>query len=306
MSNQQFAEPEEQDSQQRGINVDPREAQANSQQVVDVDPADKIQPQPAPGRRRSRLWLWILIAVMVGALAASGIDETFHIFQHRSTETHIYQVNSLPTLIIHEHTGSITIRKGGDNSRVTIKAMKRVSAFNTIPTVAYSQNGNTITADEHGGGSLFGFSNVNFDVTVPSNTNLQIHADTGEIQVSDINGAMSLTTNTGTISAEQDILNRQSVLHSDTGSVTFSGSLTPNGHYEMSSDTGSVDVTLPTEAAFHVDATTNAGTFSCSFPGLKAEQLNALGSVVHGDVGNTPGANLTLKTNTGAIDIHQG
>ncbi|MFL5625243.1 MAG: hypothetical protein ACJ788_06555, partial [Ktedonobacteraceae bacterium] len=108
------------------------------------------------------------------------------------------------------------------------------------------------------------------------------------------------------ISAEQDILNRQSVLHSDTGSVTFSGSLTPNGHCEMSSDTGSVDVTLPSEAAFHIEATTNSGTFSSSFPGLNVEQLNALGSIVHGDVGNTPRANLTLKTNTGAIDIHQG
>ncbi len=306
MSNQQFAEPEWQDSQQRNIHTDPREPLAECPPAVNVDPREKIQPQPAPRWRKSKLWLWILIAVIIGALAASGIDETFHILQYRATETHIYQVNSRSTLRIHENTGSITINKGGDNSRVTIKAIKRVSAFNNIPTVVYSQNGNTITADEHGGGSFFGFSNVNFQVTVPSNTNLQIHSDTGEIQVSHINGAMSLTTNTGAIIADQDTLSGQSVFHSDTGSVTFSGSLAPNGHYEISADTGSVDVTLPSQAAFHIDATTNTGTFSSSFPSLNAQPFNGIGSVVHGNVGNTPGANLTLKTNTGPIDIHRG
>lgn len=298
MSNQQYAEPEWQDSQEqqmynpRGINVDPRE---------------KIQPQSAPGRRKSRLWLWIVIGVIVVALAGSGIDEAFGTFTNTSTETHTYQVDSqsLPTLVIHDSTGSITIQKGGDNSQVTITAIKRTSAFNNAPTVKYAKNGSTITADEQGRSSFLGSSSVDFEVTVPVNANLQIHSDTGEIQVSDINGTMSLTTNTGAITANQDTLSGQSVLHSDTGSVTFNGSLAPDGNYEMSTNTGSVDVTLPSDAAFHIDASTDTGTFSSSFPNLNADHPNPVGSVVHGDVGNDPTAHLTLKTNTGSIDIHQ-
>jgi hypothetical protein len=306
MSNQQFAEPEWQDSRGSNINADSQEQQMSNPQGINVDPREKIQPQSAPGRRKSRLWLWILIGVIVVALAGSGIDEAFGTFTNTSTETHTYQVGSqsLPTLVIHDNTGSITIHKGGDNSQVTITAIKRASAFNNAHTVAYSKNGSTITADEQGGGNFLGFSSVDFEVTVPSNANLQIHSDTGEIQVSEINGTMSLTTNTGAITATQDTLSGQSVLHSDTGSVTFNGSLAPNGNYEMSADTGSVNVTLPSNAAFHVDATTDTGTFSSSFPNLNAAHPNTVGSVVHGNVGNAPTANLTLKTNTGSIEIH--
>jgi hypothetical protein len=306
MSNQQFAEPEWQDSRGSNINADSREQQMYNPQGINVDPREKIQPQSAPGRRKSRLWLWILIGVIVVALAGSGIDEAFGTFTNTSTETHTYQVGSqsLPTLVIHDNTGSITIQKGGDNSQVTITAIKRTSAFNNAPTVAYSKNNSTITADEQGGGNFLGFSSVDFEVTVPSNANLQIHSDTGEIQVSDINGAMSLTTNTSAIVATQDTLSGHSVLHSDTGSVTFNGSLAPHGNYEMSTNTGSVDVTLPRDAAFHVDASTNTGTFSSNFPNLNADHPNTVGRVVHGNVGNAPTANLTLKTNTDSINIH--
>src|SRR6266567_153285 len=178
MSNQQFAEPEWQDSQQHNIHTDPREPQAGNPPAVNVDPREKIQPQPTPKRRKSKLWLWILIALIVGALAGSGIDETFHTFQHRSIETHTYQVNSLPTLIIHDNTGSITIHRGDDNSHITITTTKYAPVYSNTPTVEFFQNGNTITANERGGGFL-GFSNADFEVTVPSNTNLQIHSDTG-------------------------------------------------------------------------------------------------------------------------------
>src|SRR5438067_481927 len=111
MSNQQFAEPQWQDPGGSNVNTDPREQQMYNPQMVNVDPREKIQPQPAPRRRKSRLWLWILIGVIVVALAGSGIDEAFGTFTNTSTETHTYQVasQSLPTLVIHDNTGSITI-----------------------------------------------------------------------------------------------------------------------------------------------------------------------------------------------------
>src|SRR5258708_37001384 len=126
MSDQQFAEPEWQDSRGSNINADSQEQQMYNPQGINVDPREKIQPQSAPGRRKSRLWLWILIGVIVVALASSGIDEAFGTFTNTSTETHTYQVGSqsLPTLSTHDNTGSVIKQHSARISRSTTTDLK--------------------------------------------------------------------------------------------------------------------------------------------------------------------------------------
>ena len=168
-------------------------------------------------------------------------------------ETHTYTVSSgsLPHLVINDDTGSITIHRGSSNSQVTIQATKHVSAFNSTPKVQYNQDGNTVTASvQDANGFSFGINNVDFDVSIPANADLQIHTDTGAINVNGVSGSMSLTTDTGAINATQDGLGGQSILKSDTGSVTYNGSIDPYGNYEFSTNTGAVDVTIPSNSSF--------------------------------------------------------
>jgi DUF4097 and DUF4098 domain-containing protein YvlB len=89
-------------------------------------------------------------------------------------------------------------------------------------------------------------------------------------------------------------------------SITFVGSIGSSGNYEFSTNTGSVNVTLPGNATFHVDATTDTASISSNFPGVNVQKHNAVSSEAHGDVGSSPNAQVTLKTNTGSIELHRG
>jgi len=155
------------------------------------------------------------------------------------------------------------------------------------------------------GPRFIGLSVVTFDITVPNAIDLSLKSNTGSIDVNGVTGQMSLQSNTGSITAEQDTLTSSSTLSTDTGSVTFNGFIGQSGAYNFSTNTGSVNVTLPPDATFHLDAKTDTGSFNSDFAVPGADK-QGLGSEVHGDVGNSPNTNLTLTTNTGSIHLHQG
>ncbi len=77
-----------------------------------------------------------------------------------------------------------------------------------------------------------------------------------------------------------------------------------NSNYVFSTNTGSVNVTLPSDSTFHVDAKTDTGSFNSDFPVSNTDK-QGLGSEVHGDVGNSPTTTITLNTNTGSINLNQ-
>ena len=308
MENQQFDQQEWRSSQQY-INTDPREQQGYGPQPGIIDPREKIQPIP----RRRRPWLWIIGALVIIALLGSGLQAGLRSIINTSSETHIYTVSALPTLVLNDDNGTVTIHTGGANSQVTVQAIKHFQAFGgSAPAVQYSHDGNTINAtvqNQSNNFLSFGSNNVDLNVTVPANANLQIHTETGSIDVSGVSGTMSLSTTTGSISANQGVLSGQSTLQTNEGSINFDGSIAPSGNYQFSSDSGSVDVTLPASSSFHVDATTNRGSIDSDFSEVQVRDHDFSGSDAHdahGDVGNGSSASVTLKTNTGSINLHEG
>jgi len=154
--------------------------------------------------------------------------------------------------------------------------------------------------------NLFTSPSVDIDATVPSAANLHLKTNTGGIDVTGISGQMSLRSDTGSIAATQAVLAASSQLSTNTGTVTFDGAIGPQGSYQFVTDTGSVNVTLPGTPAFHVDASTNTGSVWTDFPGLMVQHPSLTSSEMHADVGSTPQATLTLRTNTGSISLHRG
>jgi hypothetical protein len=311
MENQQFENQEWQTPQQHYGNTDPREQQGPQgqqgyyPQPVYVDPREKIQPPP----RRHRPWLWIVAAIVIIALLGSGIQSGLRNVVNTSSETHTYSVSTLPTLVLNDDTGTVTIHTGGSGSQVTIQATKHFQSFGSAPAVQYSQSGDTINAtvkNQNDSFMSFGSDNVDFNVTIPANANLDVHSDTGTINVTGVSGTMALTTDTGSITANEDTLSGPSTLKSDTGSVTFAGSIGTSGSYQFLTDTGSVNATLPANASFHVDASTDTGSINSDFTEVNVQKQDFAGGSAHGDVGSNPNATVTLKTNTGSINLHKG
>jgi DUF4097 and DUF4098 domain-containing protein YvlB len=78
-----------------------------------------------------------------------------------------------------------------------------------------------------------------------------------------------------------------------------------DGTYTFTTDTGSVNVTLPAQSVFHVDASTSTGSINTNFPGVIVQHHQVTGADAHGDVGAAPQATLTLSTSTGSINLYQ-
>lgn len=273
----------------------------------------------APPRRRHSPWPWIVLAVFlvlvftwVVGLFFSTIGFNFPGYTNTVTETpRHFAVSATPTVVINNDIGSIHVQSGDAGSDVTIQATKHAGLGSNVNNVqvSYSQNSSanviTVNVDRTSNASFFNSPSVDFQVTVPNNASLELKTNTGGLDVNGVSGRMSVRSNTGSVEVRNGVLNSGSMLNSNTGSITFNGSINKTGSYQFMTNTGSVNVTLPASSAFHLDASTDTGSITSDFPGVYVQHPNFTGAVVHSDVGSSPQATITMTTNTGSINLHQ-
>ena len=98
-----------------------------------------------------------------------------------------------------------------------------------------------------------------------------------------------------------DTLNGNVTLLNNSGTITFSGAINPSGIYQFTGNGGLIDITLPHDGAFHVDATANNNTVSSNFAGVVVQN-----GEIHANIGRSPRANVTIYNNSGAVALHAG
>lgn len=267
-------------------------------------------------RKRSN-WPWItLIIVLLFVFVAGGAlfvaSSLGFNFAGSSTTTQHYTVSANPTIVLNNDTGTIHVRAGGSGSDVTIQATKHngwgTNANDVNVTYTQDTASNTVSVNvvRLNNASFFTSASVDFDVTVPGSAALQLKTNTGSIDVSGVSGQMMLTSNTGSVQASGGTLSGNSQLITNTGSVTFTGSISQTGTYQFQTNTGSVNVTLPGASVFHLDASTDTGSINTNFPTVTVQHHQFVGADAQSDVGNAPQATITLRTNTGSINLYQG
>ena len=279
----------------------------------------QYRPQYAGSPRRRSSWRpWIILAiVLLFMLLGGGILSLFSLFGNglvgfgnTAVATRNFTVSASPTLVLNNDTGSIHVHVANSVNQVTIQATKHSNFGSNLNDVlvSYTQNteGNSININviRQNGFNLFTSTSVEFDITVPSTAVLQLKTNTGSIDVTGVSGQMVLTSNTGSITAIGGTVSGNTELITNTGSITFNGSINQTGNYRFETNTGSVNVTLPGGSAFHVNASTDTGSINTNFPGVTV-QHQGMGANVSGDVGSSPQATVSLRTNTGSINLNQ-
>ncbi|HJT55126.1 MAG TPA: DUF4097 family beta strand repeat-containing protein, partial [Ktedonobacteraceae bacterium] len=240
-------------------------------------------------------------------------------FQNSVTEPKTFIVGSTPqTIVINDSSGDIQVHTG-DTGRVDVQAIKHANGFGNPKNeqVSYNQSGDTITIDfENQGGS------VDFDVTVPDNSNLRLETHSGDIDVEGVSGQIlmssgsgditaandtfsgstSLTTGSGDINAKQIQLAGPATLRTGSGGITFDGTIAGPGNYQFTTGSGDIDATLSGSPAVTVNASTDSGSINTNVPTINV-QNNDSDATASGSIGSSDGsAQLTLKTGSG--DIH--
>jgi hypothetical protein len=265
-----------------------------------------------PYSRRGRgPWFWIILAFIVISLISGGSrfgngfgDGNGPGFDHnpfnkQQVVPQNYDYTVAPgqaTIVINDPNGNVTVTQGQSNTDVIIQPVNG-NSFPGNPNdiqQSISQTGNTITASVQ--------DSVDLQVTVPNGANLSLNTGSGTINVSGVEGQMTLITTDGGIDASNDVLSGSSTITTNTGDINFDGTISKGGNYQFSTSSGTINVALPSSPAFHVVATTNSG--SIDIPGV---QNNSSGTQASGDVGaNSPvqGTNVTIKSDSGKINLH--
>jgi len=350
MSNQemQFADPDWKPSQQLDTKTNPQEQEVYNPQPINADSREQNQwtaappapPQqegytglrpytgPEPGqmqggnfrqrpyRRRGRgPWFWIILAIIIISLMSGGFGSRggFDFGRDRFGNAPIekpqdFLVNGQPTVVINDTSGAVNVTVGKSNTDVIIQPVNGNNLFGNPNSIQpnISQNGNTINASVPDGQQ----GSVDFTVTVPQGSNLQLQRVAGDITVNGVDGQMTLTTNNGSINASNDVLSGQSTMKSNSGDITFNGTIGTGGSYQFqTSGNGSVDLTVPSTPAFQLNASTNSGSINPNgLPGVNVQDNSSgSGQKVNGDVGGSSQVqktNVTINTDSGDINLH--
>lgn len=243
------------------------------------------------------------------------------------------QVSGPLTVRVATGSGDIHVMPGDPNTVRIVghihatgfsRVQARVRSVQNNPPI--QQSGNTINIGRNTPNNV----SIDYDISLPPNTQLAIHSGSGDLRVSNIAGATDASTGSGDIQADGlgghvilhtgsgdihasfqnsnditvqtgsgDIIlkNVEAILAAHTGSGDIDITGTPSGGWDLK--TGSGDVTLHTGGAhYFVDATTGSGDVRSH------QSITTHGNIEHHHVtGDVNGGGPTVKIVTGSGDI---
>jgi Putative adhesin len=242
-----------------------------------------------------------------------------------------FQVQDHPQLTIQDSAGSISIRRGADNvvTVAATKRVSGIGMTPENMSVQYALQDNRLNISALTTWNLLQFGMRHFDlvITVPEGCDIQLNNGSGEVIVQGVSGGIDLRTGSGTISVsevdgqislktgsgpvsgtgingqlklltgsgridlEQAALKGSSQIKTGSGAITFAGELDPYGNYDLKTGSGRVNLTLPTNAAFRLNASTGSGGV-----------LNDFGNV---ESSAQPRAQLRVKSGCGTIHVRR-
>lgn len=310
---------QKQDNERQTINPDPRE-QTSYQRTNMGGRYRREKPRVDIGPVLVVLTLLVIGIVFWGLVVFR---------QTAALPVHTFTLVGHARLVISNTEGTIHIHPGKGDSIVVrgTKYTRGIGGSLDDVQVNYQQQGDTVSVTSDETWSFMSQHGVNLDIAVPGTVDLKIEnasgginieqisgiieaqtesggveahhlngtlnlsSTSGGIHLDDASGIMTLSTVSGGIEASHIQLQGQSSLTTTSGGIEFQGTLDPYGNYHMEAISGGIDLTLPSNTAFKLDASTTSGKVHNDFGTTTA--------------GSTPQPALTLHTTSGGIDINE-
>jgi len=261
-------------------------------------------------------------------------------------------LSTITQLTVQDPIGNVTITVDPGVATPTISGVKRVkaassdaanTAYNTmsvqVQPTGTPPNTLSVIATVPNTGGILGNHNDAIDLTITlppasvasaatvtltpgttpvpgSTTNpltLALTMTIGDATINRLSGVLGIKDDIGSITVNNATLSDGSHLETNTGNITFAGSLdlTPAAgnttpRYKLQSETGTIDVTLPSGTNIILDANTNVGSITSDFPinvQTASGAANYYGPLVANSTQGQPLAVLTLNVSTGQVMI---
>lgn len=296
-------------------------------------PADPLMTPPSlarsgrPRRRRGPRWLvWLvgcLIAILllallacalVGGLLVGIVLKVANEVTATATSSQTFTVTDTPSLDIRDPSGHVQVQPGSSGVvSVQITRSARDSSANAARAdldkiaVNTTQTGDQITLSvDFGNDGYFASSSaVNLLITVPASANIAADVTAGGVEISGIGGLMEITGGATNAAFRDVMLADGSRIHVTTGTVTVQGGIAPDASVDISVNTGSVTLQLPSDTATRLDARTNVGDIHITGWPLQPTQSNRVGAMANGPLGSPAKGIVHIRVDNGDITVSQ-
>jgi len=275
-------------------------------------------------RRAPIAGLLPVLGLLIAALALAGCVGGN--ITAEETVTQSFQTGAAPRIVVETFNGEIEV-SAGSSGAVEVVAVKRGAGFSRAEAeddlqnveVSMTQSGDTIriVARRTDGAFAIGNSGASIRLSVPASASLELTSSNGGLTSSSVSGDVRMDTSNGRIEVRDgagridvetsngaiDIEAAGAVVDAGTsnGRITFSGSLA-EGSQTFRTSNGAIEITLPADARFRIDASTSNGRVSSDF----AVAGEADDESLHGVVGENPAVSINASSSNGNIRIQKG
>ncbi|GAB4368443.1 MAG: hypothetical protein Kow0042_09640 [Calditrichia bacterium] len=142
-------------------------------------------------------------------------------------------------------------------------------------------------------------ASVNYKISVPHSSNLELSSTNGAINVSEVEGTIRIETTNGAIRADEIAGKVDAYTTNGSIKVDFDR-LAENDEMDFNTTNGSITVYLPSDVACSVWARTTNGSIKTDFPLEVSGKFNS--KKLRGEI-NGGGSSLNFKTTNGSIRI---
>jgi len=237
----------------------------------------------------------------------------------------VFSTSDAPQIIVETYNGQIDISPS-DSNEVVVEVTKRASGFDQQEAeanlerieVSMTQKGNVIVVSAQRIGMHHGNSGAAIVVSAPAASLVQLktsngkivceameggveaHSSNGKLEAIQTKGKLKLTTSNGGIEIEAT----DAVVDARTsnGRIDFKGTLAARDQ-EFKTSNEKIELTLPADTQFELDASTSNSRVGCEFP-LKGEH-NKRRTKLKGTVGDSPAFSITATSSNGPINIRK-
>lgn len=241
-----------------------------------------------------------------------------------ATVDHTFTTTRAPHVIARSFNGRIDVVVGSD-IEVVATAKKTAHGWSDADAqrqlkgvvVTFTQDGDTVTVSaDKPSLSLDIGTGAAFTLTVPAGATLDLSTSNGDLTalgteaaiVADTsNGNIELTAGAGSVKASTSNGRVQVTpfdaatvtASSSNGDVEFHGALL-DGSSTFETSNGDVDLFVPSDSAFHLDADTSNGTVTCTLPMVVTRSER---DELHADVGTNPAATMRASSSNGNVRV---
>lgn len=271
----------------------------------------------------SRNLIGIAVILSAGLLLA-GCDAAF---TAEDVLSQTFETPASPQVVVETFNGSIDVQAGGADE-VSVEVTRRGSGATQAEAeadiqnveVTMAQEGDTIRIVARRVDSPFSIGNSGASMTlvVPAGTALDLQSSNGEIVADGVTGDIRMRTSNGAIevrggAGSLDLETSNGAIrieasaaavdaHTSNGRIEFEGSLV-EGDQVFDTSNGSIELTLPADLGFNLDAETSNGEITTDFPVTTTGVTDD--DMLRGTVGESPVVSIRIRTSNGRIEIRK-